>query len=72
MESRMRTPKSANSKKKLLQCSKGFEKKSGFTLRAIESAVLSLDGSVDGPDPRQDIRKPKFVVFKSQREVACV
>jgi hypothetical protein len=66
----MRTPQPAKSKKKLLKSSKEFEKKDGFTtLRAVESAVLSLDGSKNGldrnPYSRQlkNNRNFKFVVF---------
>jgi|WetSurMetagenome_2_1015567.scaffolds.fasta_scaffold411273_1 hypothetical protein len=65
----MRTPQPAKSKKKLLKCSKEFEKKDGFTLRAVESAVLSLDGSENGLDRNlyswkmKNNRNFKFVVF---------
>jgi hypothetical protein len=67
MEERM--PQLAKSKKKLLQCSKGLEKKNGFALRAIESAILSRDGSVNGLRPKpcgwesKNNQNLKFVVF---------
>jgi hypothetical protein len=72
MEERM--PQPAKSKKKLLQCSKGFEKKNGFALRAIEFAIRSRYGLANGLRPKRcgwelkNNQNLKFVVFNPKEK----